>query len=117
MTYFQRLVVNTLAFISLSVIFPSMFYVGNFMIAVIASFVLSILNLFIRPILHILSLPVTILTFGLFSFVINGFMLIMTSNIVGKTEFAFSSFWSAIFISLVLSFVNSIVSNYHASKY
>ncbi|MGO2083351.1 phage holin family protein [Vagococcus sp.] len=117
MSGFQRIIVNTLAFVSLSVMFPSKIYVGSFLIAVIASLVLAVLNFTIKPLLHILSLPLTIITFGLFSFVINAAMLMMTSAIMGEYYFAFSSFGSALFISLILSVINSIVANHNASKY
>lgn len=117
MTYFQRLIINTLAFISLSVLFPSMFYVNSFMIAIVASIVLSALNVLVKPILHILSLPITLITFGLFSFVINGMMLKFTSVIVGEQNFAFSSLGAAVFISLLLSLINSIVINRHVDRY
>jgi putative membrane protein len=63
MSYLQRLVVNTLAFISLSVLFPTKFYVSSFVIAIIASVVLSILNMIVKPILHFFSLPITLITF------------------------------------------------------
>lgn len=111
MTYFQRLIINTLAFISLSVLFPSMFYVNSFMMAIVASIVLSALNVLVKPILHILSLPITLITFGLFSFVINGVMLKFTSVIVGEQNFAFSSLGAAVFISLLLSLINSIIAD------
>ena len=117
MSYLQRLIVNTLAFISLSVLFPSKFYVSSFAIAIVASVVLSVLNMFVKPILHFFSFPITILTFGLFSFVINGAMLKITSSVVGEQNFAFSSFGSAILIAVIMSIVNAIVSDHFASKY
>ena len=86
MTYFQRLVVNTLTFISLSVVFPGMIHVRGIMPAIIAAFVLSILNMLVKPVLTILSLPFTLLTFGLFSFVVNAAILQMTSFFVGGNE-------------------------------
>lgn len=86
MTYFQRLVVNTLTFISLSVVFPGMIHVRGIMPAIIAAFVLSILNMLVKPVLTILSLPFTLLTFGLFSFVVNAAILQMTSFFVGENE-------------------------------
>lgn len=94
MTYFQRLVVNTLTFISLSVVFPGMIHVRGIMPAIIAAFVLSILNMLVKPVLTILSLPFTLLTFGLFSFVVNAAILQMTSFFVGEMNFGFSSFWA-----------------------
>ncbi|MGO3732270.1 MAG: phage holin family protein [Vagococcus sp.] len=117
MSYVQRLFVNTMAFISLSVLFPTRFYVSSFLIAIVASVVLSILNMFVKPILHLLSLPITIVTFGLFSFIINGIMLKMTSIVVGPQDFAFSSFGSAVLVAVIMSIVNSIVSDHFASKY
>ena len=84
MTYFQRLVVNTLTFISLSVVFPGMIHVRGIMPAIIAAFVLSILNMLVKPVLTILSLPFTLLTFGLFSFVVNAAILQMTRFLWGN---------------------------------
>ena len=84
MTYFQRLVVNTLTFISLSVVFPGMIHVRGIMPAIIAAFVLSILNMLVKPVLTILSLPFTLLTFGLFGFVVNAAILQMTSFLWGN---------------------------------
>lgn len=110
MTYFQRLLVNTLTFISLSVLLPNdMLYVRSLMIAIVASFILSILNTLVKPIIHLLSLPLTLITFGLFSFVINGLMLMMTAGLLGPTNFSFSSLWAAILVSIIMSFVNSVV--------
>lgn len=116
MSYFQRLVVNTLTFISLSVLLPdNMFHVSSFIIAVLASFVLSILNALVKPILLLLSLPITIMTLGLFSFVINALMLTMTSSFIGQANFGFSSFWTAILVAMIMSVVNSVVINHHTS--
>ncbi|MEG0254435.1 MAG: phage holin family protein [Vagococcus sp.] len=114
MSYLQRLIVNTLAFVSLSVLFPTKFYVSSFVIAIVASVVLSVLNLLVKPILHILSLPITIITFGLFSFVINAAMLKITSAVIGQQDFAFASFGSAILIAFVMSISNWIVADHFA---
>ncbi len=117
MSYLQSLIVNTLAFISLSVMFPSKFYVGSFFIAVGASIILSVLNVLIKPILSILSLPITILTLGFFSFVINAAMLKITSVVIGEQNFAFSSFGSAILIAIIMSIINAIVVDHFTRKY
>ena len=74
MTYLQRLIANALIFISLSVLFPDHVYVESLMMAITASFVLSILNTLVKPILILLSLPLNIMTLGLFSFVISAGM-------------------------------------------
>ena len=114
MTYFQRLVVNTLTFISLSVVFPGMIHVRGI---IIAAFVLSILNMLVKPVLTILSLPFTLLTFGLFSFVVNAAILQMTSFFVGEMNFGFSSFWAAVLMAVIMSIVNTIVTDHNLSKY
>lgn len=117
MTYFQRLVVNTLTFVSLSVMFPNMIFVKSIWMAVIAAFVLSILNMLVKPVLSLLSLPLTFLTFGLFSFVVNAAILRMTSFFVGDVNFGFSSFGAAVLMAVVMSIVNAIVSDHNMDKY
>lgn len=117
MTYFQRLLVNTLTFVSLSVIFPNMIYVKNIWMAIIAAFVLSILNMLVKPVLTILSLPFTLLTFGLFSFIVNAVILKMTSSFIGEMNFGFSNFGAAILMAVIMSLVNTIVSERNLNKY
>ncbi|MGM9904371.1 membrane protein [Enterococcus sp. 10A9_DIV0425] len=116
MSYFQRIIVTTLTFISLAVIFPNMIYIDSIWTAVVASFVLSILNVLIKPVIMFFSIPFTLLTFGLFTFVINALMLKMTSFFVGATNFSFSSFGAALIAAIVMSLVNVIVSGHNSSK-
>ncbi|MBP1044934.1 phage holin family protein [Enterococcus sp. BWM-S5] len=116
MTYFQRLVVNTLTFVSLAVIFPDMIFVKSLGIAIIAAFVLSVLNMLVKPILTILSLPLTLITFGLFSFVVNAMILRLTSFFVGEMNFGFSSFWAAVLMAVIMSLVNAVVSEHNLNK-
>lgn len=117
MGYFQRLIVNTLTFVSLSVLLPHVIYVSDIKSAILASFVLSILNALVRPILVVLSLPLTVLSLGLFTFVINAGMLILTANLLGQTAFAFGSFGAAILVAVIMSVVNMIVSEHALRKY
>ncbi|MBO0460677.1 MULTISPECIES: phage holin family protein [Enterococcus] len=116
MSYLQRIVVSTLTFISLAVIFPNMIFVNSIWTAVVASFVLSVLNLLIRPFIMFFSIPITLLTFGLFTFVINALILQMTSFFVGAANFSFSSFGSALVIAVIMSFVNIVVSKRNFDK-
>ena len=116
MTYLQRLVMNMLTFISLSVLLPQMIHVESIMTALVASFILSILNGFIRPILSILAFPLTLLTLGLFTFVVNAAMLQMTASVMGDSRFGFSSFGASILISVVMSVNNMIVTEHHLEK-
>ena len=72
--------------------------------SLIAAVVLGALNLFIRPILFVLTLPITILTLGLFSFVINALLVMATSYIV--PGFSIANFWTALLFAFVLSIIN-----------
>ena len=72
--------------------------------ALIAAVVLGALNMFIRPILIILTLPINILTLGLFSLVINALLVLLASTVV--PGFAVVGFWTALLFALVLSIVN-----------
>jgi putative membrane protein len=72
--------------------------------ALIAAVVLGALNLFIRPILFVLTLPITILTLGFFSLVINAFLVLLAASFV--PGFGVAGFWTAFFFALVLSVVN-----------
>ena len=69
--------------------------------ALIAALVLGILNALLRPLLLLLTLPVNLLTLGLFTLVINGAMLKLTSAVV--SGFHVEGFWSAVIGALVLS--------------
>jgi putative membrane protein len=75
--------------------------VASFWTAVVVAAVLALVNIFIKPILVLLTLPVTIITLGLFLFVINAFLLILTSWFVGGFEIA--NFWWALLGSLIIS--------------
>lgn len=80
--------------------------VDSFVTAIIVAAVLGLLNIFIKPILVLLTLPATILTLGLFLFVINALIILMCSNLV--SGFSVNSFWTAMFFSIVLSVSQSI---------
>lgn len=70
--------------------------VKSFGVALIAAFVLLILNMILTPILQILSLPVTILTLGLFAFVVNAVIILLVSKLVDGFEVQ-SILWALIF--------------------
>jgi putative membrane protein len=85
-------------------------HVTGFGSALFAALVLGILNAFFRPILFILTLPINILTLGLFTFVINAFLLMMTSGVIGGLEVA--GFGSALLGSLIISVVSWLLSSF-----
>ncbi|MFV5694661.1 phage holin family protein [Flavobacterium sp. LB3P122] len=82
-------------------------HVAGFTTALIVAVVLGLLNIFIKPILVILTLPVTILTLGLFLLVINALIILLCTNIVGG--FSVDSFWTAFLFSIILSLSQSIM--------
>ncbi len=82
-------------------------HVAGFGTALIVAVVLGLLNIFIKPILVLLTLPVTILTLGLFLLVINALIILLCTNIVGG--FHVDSFLTALFFSIVLSILQSIM--------
>jgi putative membrane protein len=76
--------------------------------AIVGSIVLGLLNAIIRPLLIILTLPLNILTLGLFTFVINAIMLELTSSTVKGFDIA--NFWWAILAAIVLSLLSLLIS-------
>ncbi len=76
--------------------------------AIVGSIVLGIVNAIIRPIIILLTLPINVVTLGLFTLVINGFMLWMTSGIV--KGFDVTGFWVAILAALVISIISVVIS-------
>ncbi len=77
--------------------------VDTYMVAIIVAFVLALLNALLKPILIILTIPVTILSFGLFLLVINAFIIQLTDYFV--RGFDVVNFWWALLFSIILSFV------------
>lgn len=81
-------------------------HVASFSIAIIVAVVLGLLNIFFKPIMVLLTLPVTIVTFGLFLLVINAIIILVCTQIVGG--FVVDSFWIAMLFSVCLSVLQSI---------
>jgi len=75
---------------------------------IVAALILGILNAILRPILMIITLPITILTLGLFALVINGVVLALTSVLI--PGFVVAGFWWAVFGALLISIASSIIS-------
>lgn len=74
----------------------------------VAAAVLGLVNAFVRPVLFLLTLPINIVTLGLFTFVLNGLMLMLTSGLV--PGFSVSGFWAAVWASILLSLVSTFLS-------
>ncbi len=89
-------------------------HVGNFFSALAAAAVLGILNALLRPVLVILTLPITVLSLGLFLFVINALLLLMASGVVGS--FHVAGFGSALLGSLVISIVGWLLNSFVSDR-
>ncbi len=105
MTLILRLLFNALGLIFIASLVPGI-TVDGFYAAFIAAIVLGLLNLIIRPVLLLLTLPITIITLGLFAFIVNaGLFLFAASFIEG---FGVDSFWYALLGSFLMSVVSAV---------
>ena len=84
-------------------------HIDTFWTAFVFAVVLAILNIFVKPLIILLTLPVTILTLGLFLFVINALVLMLASRFVDGIRV--DGFWWALIFSLILSVVTSILNS------
>lgn len=103
------IVLNAVALIVVAVLFDS-FHLDGFGTALLASFILAVLNMIIKPILVVLTLPITVLTLGLFLFVINAITLMITQSLMGPS-FAIDGFGLAILAAVIISIINLLLNN------
>ncbi len=80
---------------------------GTAWVALLVALVLAVINHTIRPVFMLISIPVNLLTLGLFSFVINGLMILLADRIV--PEFSVPSLLMAIYFSIVLAVINWVL--------
>lgn len=97
--------INALCLLGVAHLVPGV-HVVNFTAALVAAAVLGLINTFIRPVLSLLTLPVTILTLGLFSFVLNALMFGLAAYFL--SGFTVSGFWPALFGALVFGLLSWI---------
>jgi putative membrane protein len=81
--------------------------VDNVLTAILVAVVLSLLDGFVKPLLVVFTLPATILTLGIFLFVINACIILLDAHFVHS--FVVTTFWHALLFSMLLSFFNSFV--------
>jgi putative membrane protein len=101
-----RVLLSALAVILLANFLPNV-SVDSYVTAIIVAVVLSLLNFLVKPILVILTLPVTILTFGLFLLIINAIIILLADYLI--SGFNVEGIWWALLFSLLLSFLQSIL--------
>jgi putative membrane protein len=82
--------------------------------ALLAALVLGLINALVRPVLVLLTLPITLVTLGLFLFVINALLLMLTAWLA--PDFAIRGFWSALVLALIVTVVNAVLGSLLAEK-
>ncbi|WP_047984094.1 phage holin family protein [Ornithinibacillus californiensis] len=101
------LVLNAVALIVVAQLFDN-FQLEGFGTALLAALILAVLNVIVKPILVILTLPFTILTLGLFLFVINAVTLMITQGVIGDS-FVINGFGTALLAAVILSILNLLL--------
>ncbi len=104
MNFLLKALLTAIAVFVLAAILPGV-EVANYVTAIWVAFAIAVLNMFVRPLLIFFTLPATIVTLGLFLFVINAIIILLAANLVGG--FLVSSFFSALLFSILLSVFRS----------
>jgi putative membrane protein len=107
-----QVLINAAAIYVSVVIVPGLSFTGEWWKLLVVAAIFSLVNTFLRPILRILTLPLTLITFGLFLLVINALMLLLTSAVSGELHLGFTvdSFLAALLGSIVISLVGLVLS-------
>jgi len=99
--------INAFALVAVAYLMPGI-SVASFTTALIAALVLGLINAVVRPVLVLLTLPVTIITLGLFIFVLNGLLFWLVGSFI--QGFVVAGFWSGVFGAIVFSLISWILS-------
>lgn len=113
MNFIARILVTALVAFGLSYLLRGI-HIDSFMTALALSVVLAILNALLKPILIILTLPITIITFGLFLFVINACIVLLAGKFING--FRVDGFIWALLFSLLLSLLTSMLYKERSEK-
>ena len=105
MKIITRLLITAFGLLIVSHIVPGI-TIDSLYIALIAAIIIGLLNLTVRPILHILTLPITLLTFGLFVFIINAALFLFAASFI--QGFSVDGFTAALLGSVVVSIISTI---------
>jgi putative membrane protein len=101
-------ILNAVALLAVTYLLPSI-QVASFGSALLAALLLGLVNTLLRPVLLLLTLPVTLLTLGLFIFVVNGLMFWLAGSMI--EGFVVSGFWPGVFGSMLYSVVSWALSS------
>lgn len=106
MNFLLKILISALAVILTSYLLPGV-HIESFITAIIVAIVLAVLNGILKPILVVLTIPVTVVTFGLFLLVINAFIILIAGSFING--FVVDGFWWALLFSIILSFVSYLM--------
>ncbi|MBU1206774.1 MAG: phage holin family protein [Proteobacteria bacterium] len=109
MTFLVRLLTNMVAILLIAYFLPAIMWVDSWWEALAAAFLLGVVNTILRPILIFFTLPLTLLTFGLFLLVINGLMLWLVAAFV--KGFYVNGFWGSVLGAILLSIVSWLLAS------
>lgn len=109
-----KLLITAVSAFAISKLLSAHVQIDSFTSALIFAIVLGLLNLIVKPILSILSLPVTILTLGLFSLVINTLIVLLADYFTSGINI--DGFWWALVFSILLSIITSVLESIFISK-
>ncbi|MDQ3102173.1 MAG: phage holin family protein [Bacteroidota bacterium] len=104
-----RLIVSTIAVLVTDLILPGV-EAQDLLSGLLVAVVLALLNTFLKPLLLLLTLPVTVLTLGLFILVINAVLVLLADHLI--TGFQVDGFWWALLFSIILSIVQGILQRF-----
>ena len=107
MNFLVKLIVSTLSVFITSWILGDAVQMDSFATAILVALVLALFNVTLKPILVLLTLPATLISFGLFLFVINALLIMLADRLL--SGFSVANFWWALLFSLVLSVVNGLL--------
>lgn len=110
MNFLVNMIIAAIAVAISSFLIPGI-HVDGFFSALLVAVILSLLNRIVKPVIVLLTLPITVLTLGIFYLVINVMMVYLASYLLGD-GFQVAGFFSALFFSIVLSIVNSILDSF-----
>lgn len=101
-----NLLINTISIFAVSYILSGI-QIDSFMTALIVAVVMAVLNVTLKPLLILITIPLTVITFGLFLLVVNVLVLYAADALIGG--FHIAGFWWALAFSILVSLVNSIL--------
>lgn len=117
MTYLIiRLIINATALYLATLFVPGLTFDGHWTTILIVAFIFGLVNSLVRPLVELLTCPLIILTLGLFTFVINALMLMLTGWVAGQLNLGFhvndltAAFIGALVITIVSFVLNLVVS-------